>query len=354
MGIPNTLLAWYDEHRRDLPWRQTTDPYPVWLSEVILQQTRVAQGMAYYYKFLELFPSVQALAAASEDQVLKAWQGLGYYSRAGNLHATAKHVVQYLDGVFPTTAAELKKLKGVGDYTAAAIASFCYREVVPVMDGNVMRVVSRLMAVDQPMDKPLGRGLVMDVLHDWIPISSPDKFNQAMMEFGALQCTPKNPSCDTCVFFDRCEARKQNRVLELPMKSTKTKVKDIWMYYMVAEVEGQTLIRRRDGDGIWKGLYDFPSLDTDEAMDPLLAAETWMQSIDSSKVLEVQEVSTGYTHLLSHRRVHAYFIRLKCGQAFSPPAQSSWVSSASLHSLGVSRLVDRYLQHRETSRAEME
>lgn len=354
MGIPIKLLSWYETHRRDLPWRQTTEPYPIWLSEVILQQTRVDQGMAYYYKFLELFPTVQALAEANEDQVLKAWQGLGYYSRARNLHATAKYVVQHLGGVFPTSAAELKKLKGVGDYTAAAIASFCYGEVVPVMDGNVMRVVSRLMAIDQPMDKPQGRALVMEVLHELIPLESPDIFNQAIMEFGALQCTPKNPSCGTCVFFDLCEARKQNRVLELPIKSTKTKVKDIWMYYMVAEVEGQTLIRRRDGDGIWKGLYDFPSLDADETLDPLLAAKTLMQSVDSSKVLEVQELSAEYTHLLSHRRIHAYFIRMKCSSAFSPPVFCSWVPSASLHALGVSRLVDRYLQHRESSRGEME
>ncbi|MFM7727200.1 MAG: A/G-specific adenine glycosylase, partial [Flavobacteriales bacterium] len=230
MNPAASLKAWYLAHKRDLPWRATREPYAIWLSEVILQQTRVNQGMEYYRRFLELFPTVFDLAAATEDNVLKTWQGLGYYSRARNLHATAKKIAVELNGVFPASAAELKHLKGVGDYTASAIASFCYDEPVPVMDGNVQRVVSRLLALEEPVDKPTGRNAIQKVLEEWIDRKDPATFNQAIMEFGALQCTPQKPACDVCPLNSQCEAFAQRCVLDFPVKSAKTTVTDIWMY----------------------------------------------------------------------------------------------------------------------------
>jgi A/G-specific adenine glycosylase len=354
MGFTNSLISWYHANRRDLPWRHTREPYRVWLSEIILQQTRVDQGLAYYYKFLELFPSVNDLAAASEDQVLKAWQGLGYYSRARNLHATAKYVVDELNGKFPTTASELQTLKGVGEYTAAAIASFCHSETVPVIDGNVLRVVSRYLGIELPMDKPEGRRIVLNALQQWIPENAPDTFNQAMMEFGALQCTPKSPSCDTCVFMQTCDARKRGRVSELPFKAGKTKVKDLWMYYLVIEADNRLLVRRRDGAGIWQGLYDFPSIDSDEPLPVKENVEAWMREFAGGIHFEVITAGEEKLHLLSHRRIHAVFIDVKIPKRFSKPSNCSWVEEAAIASLGVSRLVDRYLQQRGASTATME
>lgn len=354
MGFSKTLLAWYHTNRRDLPWRHTREPYHVWLSEVILQQTRVDQGLAYYYKFLELFPTVHDLASASEDQVLKAWQGLGYYSRARNLHATAKHVVSELDGKFPTSAAELQLLKGVGEYTAAAIASFCYGEVVPVVDGNVLRVVSRFLGIEEPIDKPGGRIQVLEALRQWIPGDAPDLFNQAIMEFGAIHCTPKNAGCDTCVFMHSCEARRLGRVSEFPLKAGKTKVKDFWMNYLVIEAKGELLVRRRDGQGIWQGLYDFPSVDGEEQVHVEGAIATWMNEHAMGVPFEVTRVSEEHIHLLSHRRVHAVFIEIKTQKHFAEPNNCSWVDDASRGALGVSRLVDRYLQQRGACTATME
>jgi A/G-specific adenine glycosylase len=226
--------------------------------------------------------------------------------------------------------------------------------VVPVMDGNVLRVVSRYLGIELPMDKPEGRRLVMDALHQWIPADAPDTFNQAMMEFGALQCTPKIPSCDNCIFIHECTARKENRVAAIPFKSAKTKVKDFWIYYMVIEVDGRLLMRRREESGIWKGLYDFPSVDADQPLDVARAIEEWKDANAKDLGFELKRVIESPLHLLSHRRIHACFIELSATKQFSEPTSCSWVKDESVHSLGVSRLVDRYLQQRESSSAVME
>ncbi len=344
MSITATLISWYLQHKRDLPWRHTRDPYAIWLSEVILQQTRVNQGMDYYYRFLELFPTVNDLASANEGEVLKAWQGLGYYSRARNLHATAKKVAGEMGGVFPRTAAEMKLLKGVGDYTAAAIASFCFDECVPVLDGNVQRVVSRILAMEEPVDKPQGKTALYKVLHEWIDPLNPAMFNQAIMEFGALQCTPQKPNCQACPLKDGCLAFASGRQTDFPMKAAKTKVADLWMTYIVAVYEGQVLVRHRQHSGIWRGLYDFPSIDSDVALDTSTALLQWCDGRVTEGNAVLCSAPIELFHVLSHRRIHAVFLEVRLPNKISTHESEQWLPIDELESLGVSRLVDRYIR----------
>lgn len=344
MNMSSEFISWYLQHKRDLPWRHTREPYAIWLSEVILQQTRVNQGMGYYHRFLELFPTVFDLAAASEGEVLKAWQGLGYYSRARNLHTTAKKVAYEMGGVFPKTAAEMKTLKGVGDYTAAAIASFCYDECVPVLDGNVQRVVSRILAMEEPVDKPLGKTAISEVLMEWIDRQNPALFNQAIMEFGALQCTPKKPNCEVCPLKSACLAFAGGRQTDFPMKAAKTKVTDLWMYYIVAVHEGQVLVRHRQHSGIWKGLYDFPSIDSDVALDVSSGLDQWCEDRGASRNVFLYSSPIELFHVLSHRRIHAVFLEVKLPKKIITRDSEQWLPIDELAALGVSRLVDRYIQ----------
>nr|WP_321539525.1 A/G-specific adenine glycosylase [Flavobacterium piscinae] len=223
MTFSNRLIQWYLENKRDLPWRNTTNPYPIWLSEIILQQTRVAQGLPYYERFIETFPTVFDLANASEEQVLKLWQGLGYYSRGRNLHKTAQIIAFELNGTFPTTYTELLKLKGIGSYTAATIASFSQKEVVPVVDGNVFRILARYFDVETDISSATAKKEFTALANELIDSKQPDVFNQALMEFGALQCVPKNPNCSICVFKDSCAALQKKKVDLLPIKLKKRK-----------------------------------------------------------------------------------------------------------------------------------
>ena len=344
MSISGPLIAWYQVNKRDLPWRHTRNPYAIWLSEVILQQTRVNQGMAYYHRFLELFPTVYDLAAASEDEVLKAWQGLGYYSRARNLHATGKRVAYEMAGVFPTTSDGLKTLKGVGDYTAAAIASFSYNECVPVLDGNVQRVVSRVMAIEEPIDKPATKTLMLEVLGEWMDREHPALFNQAMMEFGALQCTPQKPNCAVCPLKSSCMAYEKGLQSSLPFKAGKTKVTDVWMNYIVAVHEDKVLVRHRRHSGIWKGLYDFPSVDSLVGLPPNEIVEQWMLERQAKGKWLLSGSPVELEHILSHRRVHAVFLEFTCDYVIEPDDAEQWVALEEFSALGVSRLVDRYIR----------
>ena len=344
MTISDRLITWYQIHKRDLPWRHTCDPYAIWLSEVILQQTRVNQGMAYYFRFLELFPTVFDLAAASEDEVLKAWQGLGYYSRARNLHGTAKRVAYEMAGVFPTSSDGLKTLKGVGDYTAAAIASFSYDECIPVLDGNVQRVTARLMAIEDPIDKPSTKNAMLDILREWIDPRQPALFNQAIIEFGALQCTPQKPNCDICPLQASCLAYEKELQHVLPKKAGKTKVTDVWMYYFVVVHDNKVLVRHRRHSGIWKGLYDFPSIDSMVALSPDEIAKQWKhdRGVNGKWLLSGSPVEL--EHILSHRRVHAVFLEFTCDSIIEPDDAEQWVALEEFSALGVSRLVDRYIR----------
>lgn len=264
-----TLLHWYSQNKRHLPWRGSTDPYKIWLSEVILQQTRINQGLPYYLKFIEAYPTVSDLASASETEVLKLWQGLGYYSRARNMHAAARTVENEFNGIFPSTYKELIQLKGVGDYTASAIASICSGEPTPVVDGNVYRVLSRYFGVDTPINSSRGAKYFKKLATEVMEPSDIGEYNQAIMEFGAIQCKPQSPACEACPLNSGCLALKQRRVSELPVKLRKQKVKTRYFNYMVyRDPKNRTLLHKRTEKGIWQHLYEFPLIESDRLLEP--------------------------------------------------------------------------------------
>jgi A/G-specific adenine glycosylase len=345
MKFSAKLLKWYDLHKRDLPWRHTMDPYKIWLSEIILQQTRVDQGMSYYLKFISLFPTVQDLAVADEDQVMKAWQGLGYYSRARNLHASAKYITSEWNGKFPTAQQELLKLKGVGEYTSAAIASFCFGEVTPVVDGNVMRVITRLHGITEPIDSPAGKRAIYKVAQELIDTRHPGLYNQAIMEFGALQCVPVNPDCAVCPFKTQCVAYASETVKELPVKGKKTAVKDLWFYYFFITHKNSVYIRKRTETGIWKGLHDFPLLEKTQIGSIEDAVEEGMKQLSLPKTAVVNGVSEEYIHILSHRKIHARFISVALKSLWSKSPQGVMcIDKNDLSGYGIPRLIDKFLE----------
>lgn len=338
-SFADTLLVWYHAHKRDLPWRHTRDPYPIWLSEVILQQTRVDQGMAYYYRFLEAFPSVENLALAREEEVLKIWQGLGYYSRARNLHGTAKAIVER--GGFPTTYPELLSLKGIGPYTAAAISSFCFKAVQPVLDGNVFRVLSRIYAVEAPADSAVGKTQVMEIAQTLIHAAHPDLFNQAIMEFGALQCTPKNPNCAVCPFQSKCLARANQAVEHFPRPKKKTQVKEISMCFAAIQRDGEWAFMQRQKSGIWKGLFEFPSVEMDGIVSQDELLNQWFLKWGVNRnAVTIERVAMPIQHVLSHRKIHAVFFMLQEKKGAVLPDAWVW-STWREKKFGVSRLVEK-------------
>ncbi len=300
------VVDWYLRNKRELPWRHTTDPYKVWLSEIMLQQTRVAQGLPYYERFLKAYPTVSDLASATEEEVLKVWQGLGYYSRARNLHATARYVAGELGGIFPGNYQGLLRLKGVGPYTASAIASFCYGEVVPVFDGNVYRVLSRYFGLREPINGTAGRKALESLGRKLCPQEDIANYNQGIMEFGALQCKPKSPDCGNCPLSNGCQALKQDMVAELPTKLRKSPVKRLVYNYLVfRDSRGFTRLEQRRTDGIWPGLYQFPLWETEMRKKPEDVAH---------HLAESQGLQAGYidlldsvVHKLSHRHIEADF-----------------------------------------------
>ena len=261
--IADKLIDWYGVNGRDLPWRRTRDPYRIWLSEVILQQTRIAQGMDYYLRFVARFPDVGALAAADEDEVLKLWQGLGYYSRARNLHAAARQVVERYGGRFPAAYADVRSLKGVGDYTAAAVCSITYDAPCAVVDGNVYRVLSRLFDLDLAIDTAEGRKAFAALADEQLDRRRPARYNQAIMDFGALQCTPANPSCNDCPLRDECLSLAAGTVAERPVKAGRTRIRPRYLNYLHLECGGRIALRRRPEGDIWQGLYDLPAIESD-------------------------------------------------------------------------------------------
>lgn len=317
MSEPNpifaeTLLRWYQQHKRSLPWRETTDAYAIWLSEVILQQTRVAQGLPYYLKFIEAYPSVQDLAAAPEDEVLRLWQGLGYYSRARNMHFTAKQIAGEYGGRFPASCEELQKLRGVGSYTAAAIASFAFKEKVAVLDGNVFRVLARLFGISEDIAVPATRKVFQQLADTLIPEQEPDTFNQAVMEFGAIQCTPVMPDCMFCPLQAACFAFNHGLVQELPVKSKAKAARPRFFHYLVFEWQSNYYMRKRLAGDIWQGLYDFYLY---EAADKNLTAETLLQELNGAGItLTTDQIilpRKDYKHILSHQKITAKFYLVK-------------------------------------------
>ncbi len=309
MNFSNKILQWYHENKRDLPWRETTDPYKIWLSEIMLQQTRVAQGMPYYLKFIEHFPRVHDLANATEEKVLKLWQGLGYYSRARNLHTTAKMVVSEYGGSFPNTYIELLNLKGVGDYTASAISSICFDEPQPVVDGNVYRVLARYFGIDLPINSSEGtkyfKTLAREVMHE----ENIRDYNQGIMEFGAIQCAPKNPHCLHCPLNERCIALQENKIDSLPVKINKTKVRNRFFNYLVVlDAKEKTILRQRKGKGIWQNLWEFPLLESENKLNKKHVEERLPDLLGIKGVQEVYCFNEKtIVHKLSHQHLHSHF-----------------------------------------------
>ncbi|MFN3752503.1 A/G-specific adenine glycosylase [Flavobacterium sp.] len=314
MNFSKSLVQWYLQNKRDLPWRNTVNPYFIWLSEIMLQQTRVAQGLPYFLRFTEAFPTVFDLAKASEEDVLKLWQGLGYYSRARNLHKTAQQVAFEFNGEFPKSYTELLKLKGIGEYTAAAIASFSYNENVPVVDGNVYRVLSRYFDVETDIASSGAKKEFTNLAAVLLPKGQANLFNQAIMEFGALQCTPKNPDCGNCIFNDSCAGLQKKKVAMLPVKSKKIKVKVRHFNYLVFsdEIEN-TLLQKRTQKGIWHNLYEFPLLETDTEMTETALFDLMQnQPFVTNEVLNIYWYNSETTvHKLTHQHLNINFWKIE-------------------------------------------
>lgn len=341
------LLAWYDAHSRDLPWRSTRNPYYIWISEIILQQTRVVQGYDYFVRFIERFPTVESLAEAPEDDVMRMWQGLGYYSRARNLHYAAKQIVAM--GGFPETYEDIRSLKGVGDYTAAAIASFAFDIPKAAVDGNVCRVWSRVFGIEQPIDSASGKQLIAEVAQTLLPEVHAAKYNQAVMEFGALQCVPRNPDCESCPLSFKCMALAQDRVGVLPTKSHKTKVEPRYLTYLYIHNDDTLLLHKRTANDIWQNLYELPLIETSATVDAdaLFATSEfayWHSLLSGSYVYK--GCVEGVKHVLSHRVLHVSFHEFEVQGPLSCPEDFVVVPFDELHRYALSRLIERYLNDR--------
>ncbi len=337
------LIQWYRANRRELPWREESDPYRIWVSEIILQQTRVQQGLDYYTRFIGRFPDIRSLAEAEEQEVLKYWQGLGYYTRARNLHAGARYLWENYGAFFPDTYDEILKIKGVGAYTAAAIASFAFGLPYPVVDGNVLRVLARIFGVEAPVDTAAGRKKVEDLAAGLIPLDQAATFNQAMMDFGALQCVPQHPDCVNCPFSGECYACLHGMQSELPYKQHKTRQRERYFHYWVLRNGEGFFLHRREAKDIWQGLYEFPLTESER---PLSESELIEKQnfIDVSFLREQLPlcVSGEYRHVLSHQVLHARFVEVFLPDTIQV-ADAVRVSLSELSSYPVPRLLEKYL-----------
>ena len=319
------ILKWYQENRRSLPWRGTTDPYPVWLSEIILQQTRIAQGQAYWERFMERFPTVRDLADASEDEVLRLWQGLGYYSRARNLHAAAKQIAAA--GRFPDTLDGIRALKGVGDYTAAAIGSIAFGLPAAVVDGNVYRVLARYFGIAEPIGTPQGKKIFTARAQELLPPGQAADFNQGMMDFGAIQCTPQHPDCPSCPLQRTCRAFLEGRTTLLPVKKAGPAIRQRFFTYLYIRCQGQTAFRKRPAGDIWQGLWE-----------PLLFEGPLPEAYGKAVLLK-----KGVRHALTHRLIVADFYCLETTKKPSLPDGWIWMDEKMPAQLGKPRLVEHLL-----------
>lgn len=335
------IIDWYLENKRDLPWRNTKDPYFIWLSEIILQQTRIQQGLPYYEHFTEQYPTVHDLANASENQVMKSWEGLGYYSRARNLHTTAKYVSQELNGVFPNNYNELIKLKGVGDYTASAIASFAFDEAKPAIDGNVYRILSRLFDVDLPIDQPEGKKYFKALAEKLISKDDPANFNQATMEFGATLCTPKKALCMYCPFEDQCEAKANGTILERPIKKKKLVKKNRFFDYLIFKVKNQVLVHKRGDKDIWKGLHDYFLIEGNQMNQDveLLLKSNSIQDLLSDKQVIFKQSECNYQQVLTHQKLHINFHIIELEKRFKIDDSYEWISIKNLEKIAFPKTI---------------
>ncbi len=343
-GVSRDLRRWYTVHKRSLPWRQTRDPYAVWLSEIILQQTRVDQGWSYYLKFLEKYPTVTDLARANEDDILKQWQGLGYYSRARNLHAAARTVTEVFNGHFPDTYSELRSLKGVGDYTAAAIASISFNLPYAVVDGNVFRFLSRLFGISTPVNTQAGKKEFARLAHEILDKKNPGEHNQSVMEFGALFCTPKNPDCNTCIFCDRCMAFQNGSVSKLPVKNRKQKIRSRYFNYLLIHDQDCIYLNKRTGDDIWKNLYEFPLIETEEKTELGDLQERLRRMLGNEKI-GISKITSWQKQVLSHQYVYYRFIHIQSGKKKYELADFIKVNQKDIFNFAVPKPIERELNH---------
>ena len=322
MSFTVAILEWFRENGRVLPWRETRDPYAIWLSEIILQQTRIEQGKPYWERFMKRWPTVEALAQASEDEVLREWQGLGYYSRARNLHEAAKQIVEM--GGFPQTLEGIKRLKGVGDYTAAAIGSIAFNLPAAVVDGNVYRVLARHYGIETPINTTEGKKEFTALANSLLPANEASAFNQAMMDFGAVQCTPVNPQCTVCPLQETCVALHDGKTASLPVKRKTLKVQERHLVYIYVRHQGKTAIHRRAAGDIWQGLY-----------------EPWLtETVPSGAILLRQ----GVKHVLTHRILYADFYLWEPAEQPQLPDDYFWIPEADIDQYGVPRLIELLLE----------
>lgn len=311
MNFADEVIIWYQQNKRTLPWRNTKDPYIIWLSEIILQQTRVEQGMPYFYRFAEQYPTVADFASATENEILSLWQGLGYYSRARNMHHTAQMVMEDHSGYFPKTYNELLDLKGIGEYTAAAISSFTANEARAVVDGNVFRVLARYFGIETPVNSSKGKKEFTIVANEVMDTSQPGTFNQAIMEFGSLQCKPKNPLCVSCPLNAGCIAFKENRIYELPVKLKNQRIRQRYFNYIVVEDHDLILMQKRGANDIWQNMYEFPLIETLMPIPPeeLIKTEEFVNKFGKGAL--IHSVFGPVKHVLSHQKLYANFIVIK-------------------------------------------
>ena len=341
-NFSNTIEKWYQEYKRELPWRESADPYVIWISEIILQQTRVVQGYDYFMRFMKRFPDVATLAQADEDEVMKYWQGLGYYSRARNLHAAAKS----MNGVFPKTYPEVRALKGVGDYTAAAICSFAYNMPYAVVDGNVYRVLSRYLGIDTPIDSTEGKKLFAAVADELLDKKNPDLYNQAIMDFGAIQCSPQSPNCMFCPLASGCSALAGGMVAQLPVKQHKTKTTNRYFNYIYVRMGAYTLINKRTGNDIWKNLFEFPLIETPEAVseEEFPALSEFRAMFAEGETPIVRLVCRDVKHVLSHRVIYANFYMVDLPENSQSFTSYQKIKADELEQYAVSRLVHAFIE----------
>jgi A/G-specific adenine glycosylase len=340
----NKLAEWYEINRRPLPWRETRDSYRIWLSEVILQQTRVVQGLPYYLRFIARFPTVGALAAAPEQEVLRLWQGLGYYSRARNLHRCAKEVVANYTSRFPETFEELRQLRGIGDYTAAAIASIAFRQPVAVVDGNVYRVLARVFGKDLDISSTTGKKAFSVLANELVSETQPDIHNQAIMEFGALHCTPRNPKCEDCVLATGCFARAKGMQQQLPVKSKQKPVRRRYFYYAVVRKGSSLLMTPRLGKDIWQGLYDFALVESTKRLGEARIMGEVSQQLGVDLGAADVTISQPYKQILTHQHIFSRFIVIEVGAGFGVSNGSlKFYSRKKIAALPKPALISRFL-----------
>lgn len=346
MAFSAEIIAWYNTHKRDLPWRHTADPYVIWLSEVILQQTRVAQGLPYFHRFLSHYPTVAAFADAPEEEILLHWQGLGYYSRARNMHHAAKAVVAAYGGVFPNRYSDLVKLKGIGEYTAAAIASFSANEAKAVLDGNVFRVLARYFGIDEPINASKGKKLFLTLANDLLDPTHPGLYNQAIMEFGAIQCKPSGPDCGGCILRFDCRALAEKRVNQLPVKIKGKASRNRYFNYFVVMKDDQILVNKREKGDIWENLYELPLVETPQQVNLLeLATDAKVVEAFGTSV-DLRLITGPVKHVLSHQNLFAQFIAVDLhGQFVDKKKKWNYVFIKDLGTLAKPKLIYSFLKN---------